>query len=76
MAYHSNSVAAIYDVHCVLAGTALAQGTPQQQDEWLGPLVRGELIGAFATSEPGSSSDLSPQSVQTVATRTSSGWRR
>ena len=75
IAYHSNSVAAIYDVHCVLAGTALAQGTPQQQDEWLGPLVRGELIGAFATSEPGSSSDLSPQSVQTVATRTSSGWR-
>ncbi|MGD6979096.1 MULTISPECIES: acyl-CoA dehydrogenase family protein [Citricoccus] len=75
MAYHSNSVAAIYDVHCVLAGTALTQGTSRQQDEWLRPLVRGELIGAFATSEPGSSSDLSPQSVQTVATRTSSGWR-
>ncbi len=75
IAYHSNSVAAIYDVHCVLAGTALALGTPQQQEEWLGALIRGEVIGAFATSEPGSSSDLSPQSVQTVATQTSSGWR-
>ncbi|WP_336713877.1 acyl-CoA dehydrogenase family protein [Arthrobacter sp. USHLN218] len=75
LAYYSNSVAAIYDVHCVLAGTGLNQGTPEQRRQWLGPLIRGEIIGAFATSEPGSSSDLSPQSVQTVAARTATGWR-
>jgi alkylation response protein AidB-like acyl-CoA dehydrogenase len=75
LAYHSNSVAAIYDVHVVLAGTALRQGTPEQQERWLGPLIRGEIVGAFATSEPGSSSDLSPQSVQTIATKTAAGWR-
>lgn len=75
LAYHSNSVAAIFDVHCVLAGTALNQGSPGQRQQWMGPLVRGEIIGAFATSEPGSSSDLSPQSVQTTATRTGTGWR-
>ena len=75
LAYRSNSVAAIYDVHCVLAGTALNQGSADQRKQWLGPLIRGEIIGAFATSEPGSSSDLSPQSVQTVGTRTATGWR-
>jgi alkylation response protein AidB-like acyl-CoA dehydrogenase len=75
LAYYSNSVAAIYDVHCVLAGTGLNQGSPEQRRQWLAPLVRGEIIGAFATSEPGSSSDLSPQSVQTEGTRTETGWR-
>ncbi|MEU2007182.1 MULTISPECIES: acyl-CoA dehydrogenase family protein, partial [unclassified Rhodococcus (in: high G+C Gram-positive bacteria)] len=75
LAYYSNSVAAIFDVHCILAGNALNQGSPAQRSRWLTPLVRGEIIGAFATSEPGASSDLSPQAVQTVATRTPGGWR-
>ncbi|PBC36799.1 acyl-CoA dehydrogenase [Rhodococcus sp. ACS1] len=75
LAYYSNSVAAIFDVHCILAGNALNQGSPEQRNRWLTPLVRGEIIGAFATSEPGASSDLSPQAVQTVATRTATGWR-
>jgi butyryl-CoA dehydrogenase len=75
LAYYSNSVAAIFDVHCILSGNALNQGTLEQRRRWLIPLVRGELIGAFATSEPGASSDLSPQAVQTVATKTPTGWR-
>jgi alkylation response protein AidB-like acyl-CoA dehydrogenase len=75
LAYHSNSVAAIFDVHCVLAGTALNQGSAQQRQQWLVPLIRGDMIGAFATSETGSSSDLSPQSVQTSGIRTATGWR-
>ncbi len=75
LAYDSNSVAAIFDVHCILAGNALNQGSPEQRNRWLTPLVRGEIIGAFATSEPGASSDLSPQAVQTIATRTATGWR-
>lgn len=74
LAYHSNSVAAIYDVHCILAGHALESGTPEQQQRWLAPIVSGEIIGAFATSEPGSSSDLSPTAVQTRAERTAEGW--
>ncbi|MGW5105968.1 acyl-CoA dehydrogenase family protein [Nocardia sp. NPDC004123] len=75
LAYYSNSVAAIFDVHCILAGNALNQGSADQRQRWLTPLVRGEIIGAFATSEPGASSDLSPQAVQTVATKTATGWR-
>ncbi|MGW5110622.1 acyl-CoA dehydrogenase family protein [Nocardia sp. NPDC004123] len=74
LAYHSNSVAAIFDVHCILAGNALNQGSPEQRRRWLIPLINGEIVAAFATSEPGASSDLSPEAVQTVATKTVNGW--
>ena len=63
LAYYSNSVAAIFDVHCILAGNAVAQGSTEQRERWLQPLVSGDLVGAFATSEPGASSDLSPAAV-------------
>jgi alkylation response protein AidB-like acyl-CoA dehydrogenase len=59
LAYFSNSVAAIYDVHCILAGNALTQASPELRREYLGPLIAGEKIGCFATSEPVASSDLS-----------------
>ena len=74
LAYYSNSVAAIFDVHCILAGNAVNQGTAAQRERWLKPLIRGELVGAFATSEPGASSDLSPDAVATLATRDGDGW--
>ncbi|SFO23202.1 butyryl-CoA dehydrogenase [Pseudonocardia ammonioxydans] len=74
LAYYSNSVAAIFDVHCILAGNALAQGSSAQRDQWLRPLVTGELIGSFATSEPGASSDLSPEAVRTTAVPDDDGW--
>ncbi|HTK61465.1 MAG TPA: acyl-CoA dehydrogenase family protein [Pseudonocardia sp.] len=74
LAYYSNSVAAIFDVHCILAGNAVNQGNPEQRERWLRPLVGGELVGAFATSEPAASSDLSPSAVQTQAARDGDGW--
>ncbi|MEU4377219.1 acyl-CoA dehydrogenase family protein [Pseudonocardia alni] len=74
LAYHSNSVAAIFDVHCILAGNALNQGSPEQRERWLRPLVEGEFIGAFATSEPGASSDLSPDAVTTEAVFDGGDW--
>lgn len=74
LAYYSNSVAAIFDVHCILAGNALNQGSTKQQARWLRPLIAGELIGAFATSEPAASSDLSPGAVSTTAVPEGSGW--
>ncbi|NLU64001.1 acyl-CoA dehydrogenase [Rhodococcus sp. HNM0563] len=74
LAYHSNSVAAIFDVHCILAGTALDQGDESQRRRWLRPIVAGELVGSFATSEPGASSDLSPVAVQTVAVADGDEW--
>jgi butyryl-CoA dehydrogenase len=74
LAYYSNSVAAIFDVHCILAGNALDQGSPEQRERWLRPIVAGEIVGAFATSEPGASSDLSPDAVQTVAVADGPDW--
>lgn len=74
LAYHSSSVAAVFDVHCILAGNALAQGTAAQQRTWLTGVVDGSMVGAFATTEPDASSDLSPRAVRTVAERTSAGW--
>jgi butyryl-CoA dehydrogenase len=74
VAYHSNSIAAVFDVHCILAGHALDQGSSEQRQRWLAPIVAGDVIGAFATSEPGASSDLSPQAVQTIAEPRPGGW--
>jgi len=76
LAYHSNSIAAVFDVHCILAGNAIDQGSYEQRQRWLRPLVAGELVGAFATSEPAASSDLTPSAVQTVAEQLpQGGWR-
>jgi alkylation response protein AidB-like acyl-CoA dehydrogenase len=75
LAYHSSSIGAIYDVHCILAGHALEFGSPHVRERWLAPLIAGELVGAFATTEPGASSDLSPEAVQTFATVTGGGYR-
>ncbi|NUP21167.1 MAG: acyl-CoA dehydrogenase [Streptomyces sp.] len=74
LAYCSSSVAAVFDVHCILAGNALNQGTDAQRQRWLRRVADGSVVGAFATTEPEASTDLSPQAVQTVATRTDTGW--
>ncbi len=69
LAYMSNSVAAIYDVHCILAGHALEYGSDQIKEQFLQPMTTAERIGCFATTEPTASSDLSSRSVQTRARR-------
>lgn len=74
LAYYSSSIAAVFDVHCILAGNVLSHGTPEQQQRWLRPVAEGSLVGAFATTEPEASSDLSPQAVQTVAVRHGDTW--
>ncbi|EZQ12585.1 butyryl-CoA dehydrogenase [Halopseudomonas bauzanensis] len=67
LSYFSNSVAAIYDVHCILAGHALEWANPALQQQYLAPLLSGEKIGSFATSEPETSTDLSVESLVTGA---------
>src|SRR5439155_13446432 len=32
-------------------------GTPEQKERWLGPMCRGEILGAFGLTEPGGGSD-------------------
>jgi butyryl-CoA dehydrogenase len=67
LAYTSNSVAAIYDVHCILAGNALMCGSDFLKKKFLKPMIAGKKIGSFATTEPNASSELSTQSLKTTA---------
>jgi len=67
LAYASNSIAAVYDVHCILAGHALEYGSEYIKENYLIPMTTAEKIGCFASTEPLASSDLGPDSVQTKA---------
>jgi alkylation response protein AidB-like acyl-CoA dehydrogenase len=51
----------------------LRYGTDTQKSTWLPRLASGEVLGAFALSEPDAGSDAS--SVSTTATRDGDGWR-
>jgi hypothetical protein len=50
----------------------LRHGSPAQKRRWLGPLARGEIIGAFALTEPQAGSDAA--NLATRAVRRGSGW--
>lgn len=66
LAYVSDSIAAVYDVHCILAGHALMCGSDYIKQTFLIPMITAEKIGCFATTEPDASSDLSSHSVRTM----------
>src|ERR687886_1383922 len=51
----------------------LAFGTDEQRSRFVPPLARGEVIGAFALTEPESGSDAG--SLRTRADPTDGGWR-
>ena len=54
------------------APTIATHGTPEQQDRWVGPTLRGEIRWCQLFSEPGAGSDLA--ALSTRATRTDGGW--
>lgn len=62
--------------HAVQGGLALRTlalfGSPAQQERWLRPLASGEVLGAFALTEPDHGSDS--VSLETVARRDADGW--
>lgn len=69
LAYVSDSIAAVFDVHCILAGNALMCGSDYIKETFLRPMTTANKIGCFATTEPEASSDLSSRSVRTVGVR-------
>jgi butyryl-CoA dehydrogenase len=75
LSYYSSSVGAIYDVHCILAGHALVQGSADLQARYLAPLLAGKTVGSFATTEPDASTDLSVNSMVTDAVKVDGGYR-
>jgi alkylation response protein AidB-like acyl-CoA dehydrogenase len=54
------------------APTIVVHGTPEQQERWVGPTLRGEVTWCQLFSEPDAGSDLA--SLRTAATRTDGGW--
>jgi alkylation response protein AidB-like acyl-CoA dehydrogenase len=74
LAYHSSSIGAVFDVHCILSGNALNQGTDDQKQRWLTKIVTGEIVGAFATTEPDASTDLSIEALKTEAVKSDMHW--
>ncbi len=67
------SVAVSVAVHNSLPTQMLLRhGTPAQLERWLRPMARGELLGAFALSEPDAGSDAA--ALRARAVRTGDGW--
>ena len=61
------SVAVWLSVHNMVAGIVARFGNTAQKQQWLPPLARGTVLGAFCLSESGAGSD--PASLATTATR-------
>ena len=67
------STAVIVDVHTSVGSEPiLLFGTEEQKRKWLPRLASGELLGAFALTEPASGSDAA--SLQTSARRAGDGY--
>jgi butyryl-CoA dehydrogenase len=58
--------------NCPVCSILLAWGNPAQQAQWLEPLARGSMLGAFCLTEPHVGSDAS--GLRTTATRDGDGW--
>jgi glutaryl-CoA dehydrogenase len=68
------SVATFIGVQSGLAMNSVAvAGSEEQQQEWLPPMARGELVGAFGLTEPLSGSD-SARGLRTTARREGDEW--
>ena len=52
--------------------TLIAHGNDQQQERWIGPTMRGEIMWCQLFSEPGAGSDLA--SLTTRAEKVDGGW--
>ncbi len=67
------SVGVLMSVHNSLPSQLILKfGTDAQKAEFLGPLARGEILGAFALSEPDAGSDAASMRAQAV--RDGDGW--
>src|SRR5258705_13439382 len=54
----SSALTGFLTVQAMVSMALLKWGTPEQRRKWLPPLATGEIIGAFALTEPGAGSDI------------------
>ncbi len=62
----------IVQVNNLVAGILAGYGTPAQKERHLKPLARGNILGAFALTEPHTGSDAS--AIRTRAERSGDAW--
>jgi short/branched chain acyl-CoA dehydrogenase len=73
IARYDSSVAITLEAAVGLAANPLHRfGTAEQKARWLGPMLRGEALGAFALTEPGGGSDAA--AVRTTARLDGGEW--
>ena len=58
--------------NCPVNAILMRYGTAQQKKDWLTPLARGEMLGAFCLTEPHVGSDAS--ALKTTATKSADGY--
>ena len=54
----SSALTGVLTVQAMISMALLKWGTAEQKRQWIPPLARGEIMGAFALTEPGAGSDL------------------
>ncbi len=73
IARYDSSVAITLEAGVGLAANSLHRsGTEEQKERWLAPMARGEILGAFALTEPGGGSDA--HAVRTTARLDGDEW--
>lgn len=73
LAYRSGLADFAFAMQGLGTGSIVLFGTGAQKAKWLGPVRKGESLGAFALSEPEGGSDVA--AMRTTATREGDVWR-
>jgi alkylation response protein AidB-like acyl-CoA dehydrogenase len=60
----SSALAGIVTVQSMVSAALLKWGTPEQRTSWLPRLASGQVIGAFALTEPGAGSDIQSMTTE------------
>lgn len=74
IAYHSSSMAGVYDGQCILVPQTLTFASDELRARLIPELTSGQVAFSFATTEPETSSDLTAERMQTVAEETADGF--
>jgi len=63
----SSALTVFLTVQTMVSMSLLKWGTPEQKRKWLPPLAKGEMIGAFALTEPDAGSDIQSLATELIA---------
>ncbi|HEY9416085.1 MAG TPA: acyl-CoA dehydrogenase family protein [Pseudonocardia sp.] len=73
IAYHSSSMAGVYDGQCILVPQTLTYASRELRERLIPELVSGATAFSFATTEPETSSDLTAERMSCYATEDGAG---